>query len=353
MFSSIHVAKLGKSWKFEIGKEEVFVFLHPMRSPVALFVYNRLDNTRQTLERLLANTQARETDVYVFSDGGRDETSWRQVNELRSWFRKKKREVEESGALRSLTLTERPENIYLERNIMEGVAQVLSEHETIIVLEDDICTSRYYLEYMNEAFDLYRNIPKVMHVSGFTNLDMPVDAAHPEQNFYFTPHMSGWGWGTWRDRWNQYFHHFQSREEALQGMTESDQKEMEYGGVFPCLKGLDRNPIPWDICWEIAIYKAGGLCLTPAHTMIRNIGLKNGTHFRSMDILQWYEYDREPLDEPLRLVRVDNPQSNPQTEALFREAIRDWGIRYTMLGKVVRMVYKNILQPLMEKRGMK
>ena len=72
-----------------------------------------------------------------------------------------------------------------------------------------------------------------------------------------------------------------------------------------------------------------------------------------MDILQWYEYDREPLDEPLRLVRVDNPQSNPQTEALFREAIRDWGIRYTMLGKVVRMLYKNILQPLMGKRGKK
>ena len=90
MFSSIHVAKLGKSWKFEIGKEEVFVFLHPMRSPVALFVYNRLDNTRQTLDRLLVNTQARETDVYVFSDGGRDEASWKQVNELRSWLRKKK-----------------------------------------------------------------------------------------------------------------------------------------------------------------------------------------------------------------------------------------------------------------------
>ena len=333
-----------------LNEKKFFVLLHHMRSPVALFVYNRLDNTRQTLDRLLANTQARETELYVFSDGGRDEDSWKQVNELRSWLHQKKKEVEQSGALKSFTLTERPENIYLERNIMEGVAQVLSEHETIIVLEDDICTSRFYLEYMNEAFDLYQNVPKVMHVSGFTNLDLPIDAAHPKQNFYFTPHMSGWGWGTWRDRWNQHYQHYQNREEALEGMTEEDQKAMEYGGAFPCLKELDKNPIPWDICWEIAIYKAGGLCLTPAHTMVRNIGLRNGTHFRSMDILQWYEYDRDPLDEPLHLVRIDNPQSNPKTEALFREAIRDWGIRYTLLGKVARALYKSILQPLMGRK---
>ncbi len=317
-----------------------------MRSPVALFVYNRLDNTRQTVEHLLANTLARETDLYVFSDGGRNEESWKQVRELREWLHQKKKEVEASGALKSFTLVERPENIYLERNIMEGVAEVLGKRDTIIVLEDDILTSRYYLEYMNQAFELYRDEKKVMHVSGFTNLDLPIDANHPEGNFYFTPHMSGWGWGTWRDRWNDFYRHFSSREEALKGMTEADQQAMEYGGVFPCLKGLYKNPIPWDICWEIAIYKAGGLCLTPAHTMVRNIGLKNGTHFRSMDLLQWYEYDREPLDHPLHLAKVENPQSNPQTEELFREAIRDWGIRYTLLGKMARWFYKGILQPL-------
>ena len=39
---------------------------------VAIFVYNRADNTRKTIEHLLANTWARETDVFVFSDGGKD-----------------------------------------------------------------------------------------------------------------------------------------------------------------------------------------------------------------------------------------------------------------------------------------
>lgn len=306
-----------------------------MKAPVAMFVYNRADNTQKTIEHLLRNTLAKETELFVFSDGGKNEESWRMVNEVRSYLHKVKKEIEQTHALRSMTIIERPENIYLERNITEGIAQVFETHDRIIVLEDDICTSPYYLQYMNDAFEMYKDVEKVMHVSGFTNLD-------GGKGTYFTPHPSGWGWGTWRDRWQKYFHHFETREEVLKGMTPEDIDAIQYGGVFPCLKSLDKRPIPWDICWELAIYKAGGLCLTPWHTMVRNIGLKNGTHFKSFDILQWYEFDREPLQEPIHLVKIDNPQKDERTERLFAEAIKDWGIRYTPLGKVVRFFYRLI-----------
>lgn len=332
-----------------------------MRAPVAMFVYNRADNTQKTIEHLLRNTLAAETDLYVFSDGGKNEESWRMVNEVRAYLHKVKAEITQTHALRSMTIVERHENFYLERNITEGIAQVFETHDRIIVLEDDICTSPYYLQYMNDAFEMYKDNQKVMHVSGFTNL---CGSLTPEGGIaygvsskskcehapfggwgaYFTPHPSGWGWGTWRDRWQKYFHHFETREEALEGMTPDDIDAIQYGGVFPCLKSLDKRPIPWDICWELAIYKAGGLCLTPWHTMVRNIGLKNGTHFKSFDILQWYEFDREPLQEPIHLVKIDNPQKDEHTERLFAEAIKDWGIRYTPLGKIVRFFYRLLVK---------
>jgi len=299
-------------------------------APVALFVYNRADNTRCTLEALAANTLAGETEVYVFSDGGKDEASWAMVHEVRQAVRAF------SGRFKSFTLVERPENIYLERNITEGIAQVLTDHDCIIVLEDDIVTSPYYLQYMNEAFRLYHDVPRVMHVAGFTNL------ALDDTPFYFTPHMSGWGWGTWKDRWNGHFLHYKSREEALRGLSAEDIDALQYGGVFRCLQSLDKDPIPWDICWEIAIYRAGGLCLTPGRTMVRNIGLSGGTHFRSWSLLQWYEFDREPQQQPLPLTRVEHPEKNAETERLFAQAITDWGIRYTPLGKVIRFIYKRL-----------
>ena len=301
-------------------------------APVALFVYNRAENTRRTLETLARNTLARETEVYVFSDGGKDEKSWTLVNEVRKVV------SEFSDAFGGFELIARPKNLYLERNIIEGIAQVFTKHDRIIVLEDDIITSPYYLEYMNQAFELYKDTPRVMHVAGFTNLaldDIP---------FYFTPHMSGWGWGTWRDRWNEHFHHYESREEALQGLSSEDFDHIQYGGVFPCLKSLDKQPIPWDICWEIAIYRAKGLCLTPGRTMVRNIGLNQGTHFRSFRILQHYEFDREPQQQPLPLVKVGNPEANPAIETQFAQAITDWGIRYTTLGKIVRYLYKKVMK---------
>lgn len=301
-------------------------------APVALFVYNRAENTRRTLETLARNTLARETEVYVFSDGGKDEKSWTLVNEVRKVV------SEFSDAFGGFELVARPKNLYLERNIIEGIAQVFTKHDRIIVLEDDIITSPYYLEYMNQAFELYKDTPRVMHVAGFTNLaldDIP---------FYFTPHMSGWGWGTWRDRWNEHFHHYESCEEALQGLSSEDLDHIQYGGVFPCLKSLDKQPIPWDICWEIAIYRAKGLCLTPGRTMVRNIGLNQGTHFRSFRILQRYEFDREPQQQPLPLAKVGNPEANPAIEAQFAQAITDWGIRYTTLGKIVRYLYKKVMK---------
>ncbi|MBO4905464.1 MAG: hypothetical protein J5486_00315 [Bacteroidaceae bacterium] len=315
-------------------------------TPVILFVYNRADNALTTLRHLMANTLAADTDLYVFSDGGKDEKSWKAVKEVRTMLHEVQAEVEQNKSLRSMTIVERPCNYYLERNVVEGIAEVLEKHETVAVLEDDICTSPFFLQYINDALNTYRHDPRVMHISGFTNLDLLAD--HPDwlqenDETYFTPHMSGWGWATWRDRWNAHFRHFKSREEALDGLTEDDIAEMEYGGVFPCLRHVERSPIPWDICWEIAIHRANGLCLTPAHTMVRNIGLRQGTHFSSSPLLQHFSYDREPLQRQLRITHR-LPATDQRTEAAFAEAIKDWGIIYTPLGKVARWIYKRFIK---------
>lgn len=312
-------------------------------SPVALFVYNRLDHTRQTLQALAANTLAPDTDLYVFSDGGRDEASWQTVHRLRSWLHEFADRAKAQGWFKSVTLVERPENFYLERNIIEGIAQVFAHHDTLIVLEDDICTAPHFLAYMNQAFALYRDRPEVMHVTGFTHLDLLGE--HPElvdteNEAYFTHHAGGWGWGTWRDRWQGHFIHYTSRAEALRGLTPSDLDALEYGGAFPALNTLDRRPIPWDVCWEIAVYRAGGLALAPAHTLVRNLGLNDGTHFsRAYSCLQRFSYDRPVLQRPLALSPRE-PKVDARIESLFAEAIRDWGIRYTSLGRIVRRIYR-------------
>lgn len=313
-----------------------------MTIPVALFVYNRLDNTRKTLESLAANTLARETDVFVFSDGGKDEKSWGGVNRLRQYL------YDFESPFKSFTIIERSENYYIERNVTEGVAEIFEKFDRIIVLEDDIVSSPYLLEYFNEALDMYEDDETVLHVAGFSRIDY-LDACVGSET-YFTPHMEGYGcWAVWRNKWEKHFIHYESREEALSGLDEDAQSAIQYGGVFPCLKFLDRNPIPWDICWSLAIYKVGGLCLNPAYPMVKNIGLRNGTHFKNYAILQYFVFDRSPLQRRLHLEKV-TPKQNPIVEAKLKEALTDWGIRYTALGKIARFLYKSVFSKIASTR---
>lgn len=310
-------------------------------APIAVFVYNRTDHALRTLRALAANTLAAESDVYVFSDGGKDKASWAQVDDLRKSLHQFAQEARSHAWLKSITLVERKSNYYLERNIIEGIAQVLEQHEQIIVLEDDMITSPHFLTYMNKAFSLYRDTPQVMHITGFTRLSLLQE--HPalvdtENESYFTPHAAGWAWGTWRDRWAKFVH-YPSRQAALEGLNADDLNRIEYGGAFPALHSLDRQPIPWDICWQLALHRAQGLALSPAHTLVRNIGLNQGTHFRrSSRLLQRYEYDRPTLTRPLALA-YRSPEPDPRIELLFQQAIKDWGIRYTALGRLLRSLY--------------
>lgn len=298
-------------------------------APIALFVYNRLDNTKETIEHLKTNLLSEQSELYIFSDGGKDEKSWKEVNKLRGY-------LHTITGFKSISIVERPVNFYLERNIIEGISEVFEKHDKIIVLEDDICSSPYFLKYMNEALDLYQNEPRAMHVAGFTNLDILEMG-----DTYFTPHMTGWGWGTWKDRWVNHFVHYQSRQEALVGLTEKDIDKIQYEGSFQCLKSLDKDPIPWDICWEIAIYKANGVCLHPGHTLVRNVGLYNGTHFsglKNSKLFGKFEFDRPVLMRPIDLVKQPI-EPNPQIEELYAKAFVDHGKRYNLLGKIVRGMY--------------
>ena len=56
-------------------------------APIVLFVYNRLWHTQQTINALLKNELAIESDLIVYSDGGKDDASWSLVNNVRSYLK--------------------------------------------------------------------------------------------------------------------------------------------------------------------------------------------------------------------------------------------------------------------------
>lgn len=142
-------------------------------TPIALFVYNRPHHLRQTVESLLANPEARESKLFVFSDGAKDAKDTRSISEVRQY-------INQISGFSAVHYLERDENYGLSRSIISGVSQVCGEYGRVIVLEDDMVTSSHFLKYMNDALSLYEQDERVISIHGYV---YPVTVPLPETFF--------------------------------------------------------------------------------------------------------------------------------------------------------------------------
>ena len=163
-------------------------------APIVLFVYNRPQHTLKTLEALMQNELAEMSELFIFCDGPKaDATKQDQVriNEVRELVKKK-------NWCKKVIIRESHANKGLADSIVAGVTEIVNRYGKIIVLEDDIVTSKGFLKYMNEALNLYEDEPKVMQISGFM---VPSKVELDETGFFRCP--ASWGWGTWSLSWKR------------------------------------------------------------------------------------------------------------------------------------------------------
>ncbi|QWD89161.1 glycosyltransferase [Polynucleobacter sp. MWH-CaK5] len=261
-------------------------------APVAVFVYNRLQNTIEVIEALRKNRLAMQTEVYFFSDGPRHKKDESSVQEVRNYLRS-------VNGFKKIHLVEREQNYYIEKNIILGVTYVINKHGSIIVLEDDGVTSEDFLEFMNGALDFYKTFKKVMHVATFTFINMP--NGFNKTFFWRYTENTGGGWATWKDRWAK-FEYFQTKEQALSSMSETEKDWVEMSGEYKCLDLLRLQPIPWDLCWYISVAKNQGLAVQAPWALTVNNGLYNGTHFNFFNRLLGRSPFETNLSAPRKII---------------------------------------------------
>ena len=142
-------------------------------APVILFAYNRPNHIKRTIDSVLKNKEARESDLFVFSDAPKREDDKLKVEQLRKY-------LYTVNQFHSVTIIEREFNYGLGKNIIDGVTKIVQTYGKVIVLEDDLIVSPYFLEYMNEGLDIYENDDKVISIHGYV---YPVKEKLPETFF--------------------------------------------------------------------------------------------------------------------------------------------------------------------------
>lgn len=234
-------------------------------APVALFVYNRPDHTRRTLEALSRNRRASETPLYVFADGPKPGAT----AEDRARIEETRAVVVSRTWTREVTLIEAPVNRGLADSIVSGVQRVLDTHGRVIVLEDDILTSPGFLEYLNQGLELYAHDERVMHLSAYM---YPLGLK--QRGTVFLRVLSCWGWATWSRAWHHYSGDVSGHLAALDTPYRIRKFNVEgHADFYRQLKDNQSGRIrSWAVRWYASWLAHDGLTLFPTQSLVRNIG---------------------------------------------------------------------------------
>lgn len=279
-----------------------------LMAPIALFVYNRPDHTRRTVEALRNNLLVSESDLIIFSDGPKTIEVAEKVEEVRKYL------VTITG-FRSVKIYQRNENFGLAKSIINGVAEIVNKYGRIIVLEDDMVTSPYFLTYMNEALDKYANDDRVISIHGYV---YPVKEILPEA--FFLPGADCWGWATWQRGWALFNPDGQYLLNELHSRKLT--RQFSYNGTYPLLamlKGqIEGKNDSWAIRWFASAFLASKLTLYPSRSLVHNIGNdSSGTHCGSSN-----SFDVVLADKKIELenVRVEvSLQAKSAFENYFKQ----------------------------------
>ncbi len=232
---------------------------------------------------------AKLTEVHLFLDGPKSEEDIKKQLLINQYFDKA------SGFLGKEKHVQK-RNLGLKQNILYAINYIINRYGKGIFLEDDIITSRYFLDYMNSGLKIYENVESVCQISGYSYLEkyFPADCLATQ---YFLKGGDCLAWGTWRRAWREY----DDNATDLRLKIDSGGKIREFnrGGSYPFYKLLQENITrqnSWAINWYASTFLSNRYTLYPRRSLAVHITSDEGaTNYR------------ERFDDPLT-VSVSNAQ---------------------------------------------
>ncbi len=233
------------------------------KAPILLLACKRPLHTKKVLESLYLNLESQESDLYAFVDCPKKKEDHRKFEEVIDVIKCKR-------WCKNVYLHESKKNRGCANQTIEAVSWLCKEKGRVIVLEDDILLSPFFLNYMNTALELYAKEEKVMDVGGYM---FPIKKLSIETGFI--REGGGWGWGTWERAWSTF------ERDGLKLLRQLKNKKKliyefnfrntynYYGMLESQVKGKIGG---WDIRWYATKFLNNGLTLSCAESLTKNIG---------------------------------------------------------------------------------
>lgn len=294
-------------------------------APILLFAYNRPAHTRRLVESLCRNAEARQSRLIVYSDAPRNDAARPAVQEVRRYLRT-------ICGFRQVEIVERAENWGLARSIIAGVTEQVNRYGRVIVLEDDLVLSPYFLRFMNDALEAYRDEPRVGHIQA---CDFTGDPALPPT--FLIRWTGSWGWATWQRAWRLFNPDGRALLDELQrrGLT----RRFDFDGTYRYTRMLRRQVEgknnSWAIRWNASLFLAGVLSLNVGRSLVLNDGFDgSGTHCGGGNL-----YRSTLWTEPLPVVPITPVEEDENARRCFERYYRR---HFGFFAKAIRRIKRTL-----------
>lgn len=294
-------------------------------APILLFVYNRPEHVRRNIQALLKNELAAESELFIYSDAAKDETSQAAVKEVRTFIRS-------IQGFKKITITERTENWGLARSIIDGVTTLINRYGRVIVLEDDLVVAPHFLQFMNDALETYRDEERVGHIQA---CDFTHDPSLPDT--FFIKWTGSWGWGTWDRAWK----HFNADGKALLAELESRKLTYtfdfngKYGYTRMLRRQIEGKNNSWAIRWNASLFLKDILSLNVGKSLVQNEGFDgSGTNCGGGGL-----YASELYMERLPVKKISPIEENIQARNAY---VRYYARTNSFMAKAIRRIKRTL-----------
>jgi glycosyltransferase involved in cell wall biosynthesis len=279
-------------------------------------VYNRLQHLQQCIDSLAKCDLADDTIVYISSDAAYTDAHSAQIEAIREY-------ILSIRQFKQVVPVFHNTNKGLVKAIHDSVSIIFKEYDTLIFMEDDNIVAPDFLTYMNAGLLFYKNNPRVITVSGFSQSIFFEEERSKINQTYFTHRHCPWGFGIWKDKY--LYDHQYSIEDVRKDLKDKNFVARLNGigiDLLPSFKHLihQGNMLKADYLFVYHMIKNNLVTVAPYATRSFNTG-NDGSGTRTKRNNRFVNFDKSKLLNKVDFIFNESIEQNLNNS--FNERLND------------------------------
>ncbi len=244
---------------------------HLLRTPVALFIYNRPHTTKRVFEAI---RRVKPSKLLLVADGPRPERSddLKMCADARALLEQIDWECDIKKSFSEV-------NMGCGRRMATGLDWVFQSVDRAIILEDDCVPHPTFFRFCDQLLEKYAHEERIAMISG-NNFNKP---RRPQPYSYrFSMYPLTWGWASWARAWRRADMQMKQwprvrDSKRLRDLLDDPWSAAYWKWIFQ--KSYEGAIDTWDYQWTFSCWMNGAFIVHPSVNLVSNIGFdRTATH---------------------------------------------------------------------------